>query len=238
MDLNGKTVVIVGGGSGIGRAIAERASARGARLVLVGRGRERLEAAAAALPGPAEAIVADVTDEDQVAALFERLGTFDHLLSTANRSAGGRVTDLAVADVSEAFGAKLLAPLLLAKHGSPRIAADGSITFFSGYVAWRPAPGGTVQALVNGGLAAFAQALAVELAPVRVNAIAPGLVDSGAWDGMEESARERLFAGYAERAPAGRVGDPGDVAELALLAMTNRALDAAVVLADGGARFG
>ena len=202
--LDARTVLIVGGGSGIGRRIAEQAAAGGARIVLAGRDRERLATVAATLPKGADVHEADVSNEDDVARLLDAVGSFDHLVSTANRAAPGHVTELRREDVEEAFGAKLLAPLLLAKHGASRVAADGSFTFFSGFVAWRPSAGGTVQALVNGGLAHLTQALAVELAPVRVNAVAPGVVDSGVWDGMDPARRDGSSrASRRARSPAG-----------------------------------
>ncbi len=238
MDLSGRTVVVVGGGSGIGRAIAEKSVGLGARVVLAGRGAERLERAAQELGGEVSAHAADVTREADVAALMESVGRFDHLVSSANRPAGGAVSELAHDDVIAALSTKLVAPLLLAKHGGSRVSADGSFTFFSGFLGWRPSPGGTVQALVNGGLAHLAQALAVELAPVRVNAISPGVVGSDVWDSMEPEARAGVFSGFEQRALTGRIGAVGDVADIALLAMTNASINATVLHADGGARLG
>jgi NAD(P)-dependent dehydrogenase (short-subunit alcohol dehydrogenase family) len=237
MDLQDRTVVVVGGARGIGRAVAQRAHAAGARVVLAARDPARLEEAAATMGEGVCMHVADATREEDVVALMEAVGSFDHLVSTTNRRAGGRVTELQVADVQEAMAAKLLAPLLLAKHAASRVARDGSLTFFSGYLAWRPAAGSTVQSLVNGGLAAFTSALAVELGPVRVNAIAPGTIDSDAWASMEPAQRQAMLEGFAQRAPVGAVGQLEDVVDATMMVMTNRFVSGSVVHVDGGARF-
>src|SRR5262245_57181049 len=124
-------IVIIGAGSGIGRAIALAAAAAGASLTLVGRRREPLEATAALLPAGARIHPADVTDEAEVAKLFDAIGAFDHLACTATQTAAGRVTTLEAVAVQRAFAAKLWAPLYLVKHGAARISPSGSFTFFS-----------------------------------------------------------------------------------------------------------
>lgn len=237
-------IVIVGAGSGIGRAIAVAAARAGASLVLVGRRREALDATAALVarePSVARETSeirvhpADVTDERQVAEMFEAIGAFDHLACTVTHGAPGRVTALDAVAVQQAFAAKLWAPLFLVKHGAPHIAPAGSFTFFSGIRGARPTPGTSTTSLVNGGLEAFARAMAVELGPVRVNVISPGIVDSGPfWDRLAPDARARMFESYATTAPARRVGTPEDVAAAALFAMTNPFVTGTVIPVDGG----
>jgi NAD(P)-dependent dehydrogenase (short-subunit alcohol dehydrogenase family) len=238
MSLNGQTVIVVGGGSGIGRAVASAASEAGARVVLAGRRAAALAASAATMPGPVGTEVLDLADERQVAAFFDRVGPFHHLVCTASQGAAGRVTALEAPAVAQAFGAKLWGPLFLAKHGAQHVARDGSFTFFSGIRADRPAPGASVTSLVNGGLEAFARALAVELAPVRVNVLSPGIVDSGAfWDRLGADSRDRLFADFSRRAPAGRVGRVEEQAQTVLHCLVNPFLTGAVLPVDGGARL-
>jgi NAD(P)-dependent dehydrogenase (short-subunit alcohol dehydrogenase family) len=228
-------IVVIGAGSGIGRAIAIAGAAAGASLVLVGRRREPLDATAELLPRPPSVNVADVTDEAEVIRLFEAIGSFDHLVCTATHAAGGRVTALDAAAVQRAFAAKLWAPLFLAKHGCPRVAQTGSFTFFSGIRSARPTVGTSATSLVNGGLEAFARAMAVELGPVRVNVISPGIVDSGPfWDRLAPDARARMFETYATTAPARRVGTAGDIAAAALAVMANPFMTGTVIPVDGG----
>lgn len=235
-DLTGRRVVVIGAGSGIGRALAVRAAQAGAELVLAGRRTQQLDQTAGELPGSPRVHQVDLADEDSVAALARAVGEFDHLVSTANGAATGPVRDLDPADVRRALDAKITGPLLLAKHTADRIAPDGSLTFFSGYAAWRPAPGRVVMATANGALAFLVPALAVELAPVRVNAISPGVVDSGVWDGLG-ARKDEFLTGVAERNPVRRVGTPDDLAQAALHLMTSGFTTGTVLHVDGGGRF-
>ncbi|MGW4241525.1 SDR family oxidoreductase [Nocardia sp. NPDC004722] len=123
---------------------------------------------------------------------------------------------------------------VLAKHFAGRFRAGGAILLFSGVAAWRPAPGRTVMAATNAAAATLAEALAVELAPVRVNALSPGIVDSGAWDGPT---KDVFFQSVAERNPARRVGTPSDISSAALLALTNPFLTGTTLHVDGGGRL-
>jgi len=235
MDLESKHVVIVGAGTGIGRALAIACAAAGARVALVGRRREPLDAVAAELGGRGAVHAADVTEERAVEALCAALGAFDHLVCTASQTAGGKIGEVALAAAQRAIATKLWAPIYLVRHGAPRIARDGSFTFFSGIRGPRPTPGSSITTLVNGGLEGFARAMAVELGPVRVNVVSPGVVDSGPfWERLAPDARAKLFADYAARAPAGRVGSPDDIAAAALYAMTNPFVTGTVLAVDGG----
>ena len=235
MQLSKRRVVVVGAGSGIGRSVALAASRAGAEVILAGRRRKPLEGTARALDGPSELRVLDASREEEVAAFFAAVVRFDHLVSTASQGAAGAITDLAAGAIERAFAAKLWAPIFLVKHGAPRIAPDGSFTFFSGIRAARPNPGSSITSLVNGGLEAFARAMAVELGPVRVNVISPGIVDSGPfWEKLGEEGRERLFSDYARKSPARRVGRPEDLAEAALFALANPFLSGTVLAVDGG----
>ncbi|MFI6144054.1 SDR family oxidoreductase [Streptomyces sp. NPDC051109] len=235
-SLDGKRLVVVGAGSHIGRALALTASAAGAELVLAGPDADRLSATAAALPGPARIQPTDLTDERSIAALAEAAGRADHVVSTAALPANGPVSDLVLADVQRAFAAKVFGPLLLAKHLAGRMDEGGSLTFFSGFAAWRPAPERVVMATTNGALSFLVEALAVELAPLRVNAVSPGIIDSGAWDRLGED-KESFLRGVADRNPARRSGTPQDVVRSVLYAITNPFVTGTVLHVDGGARL-
>ncbi|MEU9078934.1 SDR family oxidoreductase [Kitasatospora sp. NPDC048538] len=234
--LEGKRLIVVGAGSRTGRLLAVTASAAGAELVLAGPDPRKLEWTAGELSGPSEVVPVDLADEASIAALARRAGGFDHLVSTAAMPANGPLKDLELADVQRAFAAKVIGPLLLAKHLAPQAADDGSFTFFSGVAAWRPAPERTVMATANGALAFLVQALAVEIAPVRVNAVSPGIVDTGSWDGLG-SGKAAFLRGVAERNPARRVGTPDDLVKAVLYAVDNPYVTGTVLHVDGGGRL-
>ncbi|MFE3205334.1 SDR family oxidoreductase [Embleya sp. NPDC059237] len=235
-SLEGRRIVVVGAGSGMGRALAAQVSAAGAETILAGPDPARLRETADTLPGSATVLVLDLADEDSIAAFAAEVGSFDDLVSTAAMPANGPVADLELASVERAFAAKVIGPMLLAKHLAGRMREGGSFTFFSGVAAWRPAPGRVVMATTNGALAFLVQALAVELAPLRVNAVSPGIVDSGAWDGMGAD-KEAFLRQVAERNPARRVGTPDDVVRAVLFALTSPYVTGTVLHVDGGGRL-
>ncbi|GLW55826.1 SDR family oxidoreductase [Kitasatospora phosalacinea] len=235
-SLSGRRLAVIGAGSRTGRHLARAASAAGAELVLAGPDPRKLERTAGELPGPSAVLPVDLTDESSIAAFAARLGRFDHLVSTAGLPANGPLAELQLADVRRAFDAKVIGPLLLAKHLAGQAAEDGSFTFFSGVAAWRPAPARTVMATTNGALAFLVQALAVEVAPVRVNAISPGIVDTGSWDGLGAD-KEDFLRSVAARNPARRVGTPEDLVKAVLHAIDNPYVTGTVLHVDGGGRL-
>jgi len=238
MELKDRKVIVVGAGSGIGRSVAVAAARAGARVVLAGRTREALEETARLLGAPREPVslyTLDAAVEEEVAAFFRAVGPFDHLVSTASQGIAGPLAGLEAGAIARAFTAKLWAPIFLVKHGAPLISPSGSFTFFSGIRAARPAAGTSITSLVNGGLEAFARAMAVELGPVRVNVISPGIVDSGPfWERLGAEGRERLFSDFAAKSPARRVGSPEDLAAAALFAIANPFFTGSVLAVDGG----
>lgn len=233
--MHGKTLLVVGGRSGIARQLATEAAAAGATVVMAGR-----DPSALAVPptpqGQISVARVDLGDEESIRELAERIGTVDYVVSSAASPANGPVTGVERDAVLRAFDAKVFGPLLLAKHLAPRMAPDGAMVFLAGIVAWRPSAGKTVTAAANGAVSFLAAALAVELAPIRVNAISPGIVDSGAWDGLGEG-KEQLFANTAAKVPAGRVGQPADISAATLLALTNPFLTGETLHVEGGARW-
>ncbi|MER6945809.1 SDR family oxidoreductase [Nonomuraea sp. NPDC000554] len=235
-QLAGKRLVVVGGGSGIGREIAAQAAAAGAIVTLAGRDPARVEAAASRIGNGVGAARVDLGDEASIRALAEQVGELDYLVSLAAAHANGPVGELDRTAVAGAFDAKVIGPIMLAKHLAPRFAAGGAMLLFSGFVAWRPSPGLSVMATTNGAVSFLAAALAVELAPVRVNALSPGVVDSGAWDRMGAE-KDAFFRDVAVRNPARRVGQPADIAAAALMALTNPFLTGTTLHVDGGGRL-
>ncbi|CAG7645716.1 SDR family oxidoreductase [Actinacidiphila bryophytorum] len=220
--LTDKRILVVGGGRGIGAEIVRRTRQAGADVVVAARS------------GPGVRI--DVTDETTVARAAESLGAFDHVISTASAHHDVPVPELEHDKIQAAFSAKVVGPLLLAKHFFPRMPAHGSFLFFSGIVGWRPKPGTVVKGTSNAALAALVTHLAVELAPVRVNAVAPGVTDSGTWDRLPDERRRALYDSAAAASLAGRVGTLDDVADTALWLLGAGWVTGETVHVDGGAR--
>jgi NAD(P)-dependent dehydrogenase (short-subunit alcohol dehydrogenase family) len=232
-------VLIVGGASGIGRALAAALVAEGAEVTIAGRSAPRLAAAAEALGGAVRTVVADITRESDIERLVGTVGPLDHIVTTA-ADAAGAYQPVADVDIGAARGfldSKVAGPLLLAKHGAPRLRTGGSITFTSGIAAYRPGPGAALVAAANGALPALARALAVELAPVRVNVVSPGWVDTEIWETLAGAAKAERLATMAQRLPAGRVGRPEDIAHAFLVLLRNGFITGTVLHIDGGHRL-
>jgi NAD(P)-dependent dehydrogenase (short-subunit alcohol dehydrogenase family) len=235
MTLDGKRIVVLGGSSGIGLATAQAAGREGASVVIVSSRRARVDEALATLRAGAERDVADLTDEGAVQSLFERIGAFDHLVFTAGESL--LLAPLAEMDLTAArgfFGLRYWGALLAAKYGSPHIRAGGSIVFTSGLAAHRPHPGWTLGASICGAMEGLTRALAVELAPVRVNIVCPGVVQTPLWSSMTDEGREALYRQMAERLPVRHVGTADEVAESYLYLMRQTYGTGQVIVVDGG----
>ncbi|HEY3871154.1 MAG TPA: SDR family oxidoreductase [Actinocrinis sp.] len=244
-SLKDRTVVVIGRGSGIARAIVDTASEAGAHVVVGGRDPQALRAAYTdravygsdeQSPGGAEirAEQVDVTDDASIAALADRLGPIDHLVTTASARARGQLEDLDRADILRSLDTKVVGPLMLAKHFARTIAEDGSFTLFSGVAAFKPAVGYLGVAITNGAADFLARSLALEMAPIRVNAISPGVIDTGIWDGLGDEGKEQYFEYFRTHNPARRIGTVQDIADAVVFAMTNPFLTGTTLRVDGG----
>jgi NAD(P)-dependent dehydrogenase (short-subunit alcohol dehydrogenase family) len=231
--LAGKRVVVVGGTSGMGKGAVRAAAAAGAEVVAAGR--RPPEARDPVEPGITHAVV-DVTDEPSVRALFEQVGAFDHLLVTAAPSPGARggFLEQDLAGAQEYLLGKFFGSWACARYAAPHLRAGGSITFLTGCAAIRPRAGLTMVTATFAALEAFSQALALELGPVRVNTIRPGLVDSDMWSFLDPAAREQLRERTRRSFPARRIGTIDDISHAAVFLMTNPYVTGAILEVSGG----
>jgi NAD(P)-dependent dehydrogenase (short-subunit alcohol dehydrogenase family) len=230
--LRDKTVLIIGRGSGIARAVTLLARSEGGQVIVAGRDRAKL-ANSYDDPGiSAEAI--DITDDASIAALADRVGSVDHVVSTASARARGNLADLQRQNLLQSFDTKVIGPTMLAKHFASQINPGGSFVLFSGVHAFKHNVGYLGVGITNGAVDFLTRWLAVELAPIRVNAISPGVIDTGAWDAMGDDGKRDYFARIAAHNPAGRIGTPDDVAAAVLFAMTNTFMTGMTLKIDGG----
>jgi NAD(P)-dependent dehydrogenase (short-subunit alcohol dehydrogenase family) len=230
--LQGKRVLVVGRGSGIARAVTLLARSEGAEVVVAGRNKDTLASAYDDSGITAEVI--DITDDTSIASLANRLGSVDHVVSTASARARGKLAELERADVQRSFDTKVIGPTMLAKYFAPRMNPGGSFVLFSGVNAFKVNVGYLGVAITNGAVDFLTRSLAVELAPIRVNAISPGVIDTGAWDTMGEEGKRAYFKRVSAENPAGRIGSPEDVAEAVLFAMTSTFMTGVTLKIDGG----
>jgi NAD(P)-dependent dehydrogenase (short-subunit alcohol dehydrogenase family) len=234
MSLKNTRVLVIGGTSGIGLGVASAAAERGAVPIVVSRQQSSVDRALAQLPEHALGATVDLTDLSAVERLAADIGDIEHLVFTAGESlALAPLTDLTPDVITGFFKTRFVGALTAVRVFAPRITAGGSITLTSGTAAEQPGFG-ALPVSICGAMNALTKALAVELAPIRVNAVAPGVVRTPLWDSFDEAARQQMYEQAAQQLPLGRVGEVADTA-LAYLYFMEQAYSTGVVLTvDGG----
>jgi NAD(P)-dependent dehydrogenase (short-subunit alcohol dehydrogenase family) len=228
-------IVILGGTSGIGLATARRAAQVGASVTIASRRPESIERALGELPAGVVGRAVDASSGPAVAALFDEIGGFDHLIYTAGENLVGR--PLAEYDVEQAqqfFGLRVVHAIDAVRLAVPHLAQNGSVTLTSGTAAFEGGHGWTLGTSVSGAIVSVARSLAVELAPVRVNVVAPGVVRSPLWESLDPEQREGMYAALADSLPARRVAEPDDVAKAFVALMDQDYVTGTVAVVDGG----
>ena len=231
MSLADKKVVVVGGSSGIGLATAELAKREGAAVIIASRNATRLDQIAEKLN--AIAIATDVTNDESVENLFRQAGPVDHVVITAAQLRTGPFKTVPMDDVRATMESKFWGAWRVARAAEFR--PGGSLTLVTGYLSVRPRPNSAIVGAVNGALESLAKGLALELAPVRVNAVSPGIIDTPIRAAMPEEARRDMLAKTAAALPVGRVGVGEDVAQQILALMNIGFATGSIVYLDGGA---
>ena len=236
MTIQGQSLVIIGGSSGMGLAIAKKAVEADANVTIAARSRAKLDEARQAIAGDVTTHTVDVSEEQSVKTLFSKIGPFDHLVVPGSSVRSGPLRELSLADARASMDSKFWGQYLAARYA--QIRSRGSITLFSGILSRRPSAGLASLASINAAVEALGRALAVELAPIRVNVISPGITDTPAYAGLPDDLRTEMLAAAAKHTLVGRVGHPEDIASLALELMCNSFMTGIVVDVDGGALLG
>ncbi|PZF82187.1 SDR family oxidoreductase [Jiangella anatolica] len=227
-------VLVIGGARALGAAVARRASTDGYDVVVGARDLSAAGVLAREIGGTAVRV--DLQDEATIAAAAQRLRDgVDHVVTTGSAPHDVRATELDRDRLLTAFTAKVLGPLLVAKHFAPVLRPTGSMVLFSGVVGWRPGPGSLVKGITNGAVEYAARHLAADLAPVRVNAVSPGVVDSGAWDRLGD-AKAGLLSRSAAGTFVGRHGEADDVVDAVMWLLRAGFVSGETIHVEGGAR--
>lgn len=230
-DQAGRHVLVAGGTSGVGLATAKGFAALGAEVTVVSRGKERVDAAVAEIGGGCHGRVLDLRDADAVEE-FCASAEFDHAVCATAGAARGRADSLPLAEARAAMDSKFWSAYHLAR--SVRLRPGGSLTLVTGHLSVRPGPASALQSAVNGALESLVRALALELAPVRVNAVSPGLLRTPLWDSLPAQERTRMYTAAEERLPVGRAGEASDIADAIAFLAGNGYTTGATLFVDGG----
>ncbi len=236
--LEGQRVIILGGTSGIGLAAARMLAEDGAEVVVTGRDPVKLEAALRELGPKARGEAVDSGSLEGLRAFYERQGRFDHLVVSVSEAKGaGAFRELSLDDLRAGFEAKFWPQLASAQLALPTLNPSGSVTFVSAISARRVAVGTSGLAAINGALEAMVPSLALELAPLRVNAVSPGVVNTSWWNWLPEEQKSVAFSQYAEETTVGRIGEPEDLAKAIAYLVDNTFVTGTVLEVDGGLRL-
>lgn len=232
MNFEDKHVLVIGGSSGIGQAAAKAFAEAGAAVTIASRHEDKLAAAAEAIGGNVRVAMLDTTDASAVEAFFADEGEFDHVVVSAAQTPTGAVRELALDAARSALESKFWGAYHVARFA--RIAQGGSLTLVSGFLGTRPSRNAVLQGAINAALESLGRGLALELAPVRVNTVSPGLIATPLWSKLGDDARRDMFQATAERLPARRVGQPEDVARAIVYLAATPFATGSTVLVDGG----
>jgi NAD(P)-dependent dehydrogenase (short-subunit alcohol dehydrogenase family) len=231
-SLSGARVLVVGGSSGIGLGIARRALSAGGVVTIASRSQEKLTAARQEFGAALRTARLDTNDEAGVDSFFAAEQPFDHVVVSSAETPFGPVRELPLADAKRAMESKFWGAYRIAR--AARFTERGSLTLISGTFSERPSASSVLQGAINAALEGLARGLALELSPIRVNTVSPGLIDTPIWSKMDPAAREAWFAQVADSLPAKTIGQPSDVGNAVLFLMTTPFATGSTIRLDGG----
>ncbi len=232
--LEEKRVVIIGGTSGIGLATARLASKMGARLVITGLNEQHMANVKNEFKSNADVFSLDISNELSVKKFFDQVGDLDYLTTPGSVIPKGPFLTMETATAREGFDSKFWGQYNAAKYAAPHIRKGGAIVFVSGFISKKPQKNLSVMSTVNCAVEGLGRALAIELAPIRVNVISPGIIDTPRYATMSSVEREAMFEQLTKKLPVGHVGKPEEVAEGILFLMTNTFMTGQTLFIEGG----
>ena len=236
MNLKGRNVIIIGGSSGIGLATARLALQQGARVTITGTSEASTTKAAHSL-GMVAAYALDMADEAQVNRFFARFSAIDHVYVAAGSTKLSNVLEGKVAEQLAGLNLRLLGSIYVVRAAAANMRAGGSFTFTGGISTDRPVKGAWVSGIGTSAAEQLARVLALELAPIRFNAVSPGWTDTPMWETILGDNRQAVLAGVAETLPVKRIARPEDVAEAVVFLMRNESVTGEIIHIDGGGRL-
>jgi NAD(P)-dependent dehydrogenase (short-subunit alcohol dehydrogenase family) len=233
--LKNKKVVILGASSGLGLATAKAAAEESANLVIVSSNQQRIDDALKVLPQGTQGYAIDLSKEENIRHFFENIGKFDHLVYTAGENLN--LTNLSETDLQKArdfFTLRYWGAITAIKYAAPNINEGGSINLTSGIANQRPGAGWALASSICGAMDGLCRAMAVELAPIRVNAVAPGVIRTNLWNGMPEEQKNDFYKNVGDSLLVKRVGEAGEIAQSFIFLMKQAFVTGQIITVDGG----
>ena len=233
--MKNKRVIILGGSSGLGLAPAKVAAAEGAKVVIASSSLLRIDQALKTLPEDCSGYAVDFGKEANIRDFFSGIGAFDHLVYTAGENLNlQNIADTDLGKARDFFTLRFWGALAAVKYGAPLIREGGSIGLTSGIASQRPGAGWSLASSICGAMEGFTRAMAIELAPIRVNAVMPGVVESNLWDGMPPEDRKKFYEAVGASLPVKRVGQPDDIGQTFVFLMKQSFATGQTFIIDGG----
>jgi NAD(P)-dependent dehydrogenase (short-subunit alcohol dehydrogenase family) len=236
-NLKSKKVIVVGGSSGMGLAVAQLAFELGAEVTLTSRNLNRAIAAASSISATVKGLALDVDDEQAVNAFFKPFSSIDHIYIAAGSTKLGSVSDGVLEEAMQSFNTRILGNLRVVRAVSNKINATGSITFTGGVSTDRPIAGAWVSGLGTASAEQLARVLVMELPHIRFNAVSPGYTDTPMWDDIMGENKASILASVAEQLPVKKIATPEEVASAVVFLMSNASVTGEVIHIDGGQRL-
>lgn len=228
-------ILIIGGSSGIGSAVAELAAEKNWRVTVASRNKEKARQFASRLSDAVTVYSVDISQPESVERLFRRCGEVDYLVVSAAELTYGAFATQSFDAMRTMIDTKLWGYIYTLRYAIPYLTTSASVVLLSGLAAWKPGSTAAIVAAVNGAIVSLGKALAVELAPVRVNVVAPGITDTPSWDHLGPGERAQFFNDVRQTLPVRRVAKASEIGQGILFALQNPFVTGTVLHMDGGA---